>query len=180
MMKNQHGFILVMALLFLMLFSWLTIAALDASHAAQKSAGFQRMHNQLLMDAEYELALTEKLIGSHKINSPLASLLVTDQQLRTHQIPQEIVQRCENLNDIQKCSYIELLAQQQCFEQQTAIPLIINFYRITASAKIDSALTQEVILQSTFVLMPNGKQNCESSMGSSQLIYSGRQSWREI
>lgn len=180
-MQNQYGFILVIVLLFLVLFSWLTIAVLDSCNLSHKLAGLQQQHHQLFIEAENELLIAENQIISHHLNIPLETNLITDQQLRINQIPQAVKQSCELSNNFKNCYYIELIAQQQCFYQQTANLFIVDYYRIsTITKKIESVMPQEVILQSTFVFIPNGLQYCALDKGEAQLIYSGRQSWREI
>ncbi len=179
-MYNQQGVILIIVMIFLMMFSWLTMTTLDISIEAKKLAYYQRQHDQLFINADSLLTMAEQQILSNSFKLLSSSRLITDQQLQTDQIPPNIYFKCEEHEDFHDCYYIEFLSQQHCLVPQTMQPISINYYRISATSTINAALNQRIVVQNTFILMPQNIKQCVRSELNLQKIYSGRQSWREI
>lgn len=183
-MKNQQGIILIITLIFLMLLSLFAIAALETTIEQKKLVNLQQKHRQLFDSAENELRSAEQQIAHLNIKLSLPSKLITDKQIQSDQITPQILQHCNNIGDLQKnCYFIELLAQENCAAEINQQLFTAYYYRVTARVSLATLINQNIILQSTYLLLPESIHQCEKSpteKNNTQIMYVGRQSWREI
>lgn len=183
-MQKQHGMILVMALIFLMLLSLFTISILQSSIESRILLNMQNIHSKLFMEADAELQLAETQIAQHNFMISMPSQLVTDQQFLMDQIPISIFKHCEiSEGHQQKCYFIELISKENCNPQigQPSSPVL--FYRFTAKVSENYLINQSDILQSTYAVLPTNIKQCRllnSLTDTEYYLYAGRQSWREV
>lgn len=183
-MQKQCGMILVMTLVFLMLLSLFTISILLSNIESRILLNLQNVHNILFIEAGTELQLAESQIAQHNIALEVASLLVTDQQFLSGQMPANIFKHCTILEgQPQKCYFIELISKENCMPQIGQPSSTVLFYRLTAKLSETSLVKQSDILQSTYAVLPTNIKQCRllnSLTDTEYYLYAGRQSWREI
>lgn len=183
-MQKQHGIILVMVLIFLIILSLFTITILQLSIESNILLNMQNIRDKLFSAAEIELQLAETQIAQHNILLSVPPQLVTDQQFLIDQVPPNVVRHCKNSSMLQQqCYFIELIAKENCKTEMSQQDLPVLFYRLTAKVSVTSLVNQSDILQSTYVVLPSNVNQCRmlnSLTDNEHYIYAGRQSWREI
>lgn len=166
--KCEQGFVLLMVLLFLQVFSAFGLYALENSLLEMKMNKLVVQQKQHFFAAESFLrAIEEKLDGCIIPVTPVHELTV--QPLSWWQ-----AQGCAGDSDLFQYYYvIEELGQDvgACVNNMAA-----NYWRITLLSTFKTDPDRRVILQST-VIKPDNRQHCSQE---SRVVLSGRQMWRNI
>lgn len=173
-MNNKSGFVLFIVLIFLQIFSLISLYSLTMIESTMKSGNHLWQGYIFRQKSESFLHKLENSVLQNKkcIIPVTAAIVLKNKTMQWWQL-----NTChDNVNEIQYYFVVEALGEDDCsimdLQKTTA-----QYYRITLSAKSRQFDGSRYILQSTIAEPSSNIANCDIKP---HLVKQGRQSWREL
>jgi hypothetical protein len=174
-MKSKSGFILFIVLVFLQIFSLISLYSLTMIESTMKSGNHLWQGYIFRQKSEsYLHKLETYILQKNNCIIPITPAVV----LKNKSSQWWQLNTChENVNEIQYYFVVEVLGEDDCAIIESSQNINAQYYRITLNAKSSQLSNSHYILQSTIALPSSNIANCDIKP---HLIKQGRQSFREL